>query len=328
MQEKKEKVPKKVSPPNQQIEDVIIIGGGISAHTAALYTARASLKPLVIAGIDPDQLSTTTLVENYPGFPEGINGPDLIDNCKKQAERFGATYLAVKADAVKKVKNYFEVSASGKKYLGRTLILSTGASPRTLNIPGEKQYWGRGVSTCAVCDAAIFRNKIVVVIGGGDSAMEETLALYKFAKKIYLAHRRNEFRASNIMQDRVMKLKDKIEILFNAAATEVKGDGKKVTSVILQDTVTNKKREIVCDGFFLAIGHIPNTALVRGVVQLDEEGFIVTNKLSRTSVPGVFAAGDVQDKVFKQAVTSAGTGCQAAIQAERYIEDIKARGKY
>ncbi len=318
--------PKKSSP---SVRDVIIIGGGIASHTAALYTARASMQPLVIAGIEPDQLSTTSLVENFPGFPEGINGPDLIVNCKKQAERFGAEYLDGKADScVKNKDGLFAVSVDGKKFLGRTVIIGTGASARSLGIPGEKEYWGRGVSTCATCDAALFRNKTVVVVGGGDSAMEESLALYKFASKIYISHRRDEFRASKIMQDRVLKLKDKIEVLWNTEAVKVVGNGKLVSGVVLRDVNTKKERELKVDGFFLAIGHTPNTTIFSKLVQLDEHGYVVTDKRSRTNVEGVYACGDVQDPIFKQAVTSAGTGCQAALEAEKYVEHLKALGKY
>src|SRR3989338_9158840 len=252
------------------VRDVIIIGGGIASHTAALYTARATLQPLVIAGIEPDQLSTTSVVENFPGFPEGINGPDLITNCKKQAERFGAEYLDGKADScVKTQEGLFAVGVDGKQFLTRTVIIGTGASARSLGIPGEKDYWGRGVSTCATCDAALFRNKTVAVIGGGDSAMEESLALYKFAAKIYIVHRRDEFKASKIMQDRVLKLKDKIEVLWNTLPTKVLGTGKLVSGLTLQDVNTKKERELQVDGMFLAIGHIPNTAIFSKLITLD-----------------------------------------------------------
>lgn len=313
---------------SDSLRDVIIIGGGISAHTTALYTARASMNPLVICGKDPDQLSLTTLVENFPGFPEGIMGPELISNCRKQAEKFGAVYVEEKATSFEVKKGYFEVVAGGKTYKTRTVVISTGASARTLGIPGESKYFGRGVSTCAVCDAALYRNKTVVVVGGGDSAMEEALALYKFAKKIYIVHRRGEFRASKIMQDRVLKAKDKIQVLWNSGVTEVLGDGKFVTGVKIQDVITKKFFEVKCDGMFLAIGHDPNTQLFAGKVALDEQGYIVTDKNSRTNVPGVYAAGDVQDPRFKQAVTSAGTGCQAALEAEKFVENLKAEGKY
>ncbi len=311
----------------ERMRDIIIIGGGISAHTAAVYAARASLRPLVISGAGLDQLSLTTVVENYPGFPEGIMGPDLIQNCKKQAQKFGAEYIEENADSLKKIKGVFEVGVGKKKYQSRTIIISTGASARKLGIPGEDKYFGKGVSTCAVCDAALYRDKVAVVAGGGDSAMEETLALYKFAKKIYIVHRRDSFKASKIMQDRVMKLKDKIEIIWDSAITEVKGN-KFVEGVIIKNIKTNKTTELKCDGMFLAIGHVPNTNIFKDIVKLDEQGYVITDKLGKTDVEGIFSAGDVQDHVFKQAVTSAGTGCMAAINAERYIENLKAMGKY
>lgn len=312
------------------IFDVIIIGGGIAAHTAALYTARADLNPLVIAGYEPDQLSLTTIVENFPGFPNGVDGPQLVLNSKKQAEKFGAKYLQENADSFEfnKKENNFEIEAGGKTYISRTIIIATGASARKLGIPGEDKFFGRGVSTCAVCDAALYKGKTTIVVGGGDSAMEETLALYKFASKIYLIHRRDQFKASKIMQDRVLKLKDKVQIILNTTVTEVLGDGKFVTGVKIKNLVTDKEDTIKCDGMFLAVGHIPNTIIFKGKINLDDEGYIITDKLMRTNVPGVFAAGDVQDRIFKQAVTSAGTGCQTAIEAERYIENLKATGKY
>lgn len=317
-----------------EILNVIIIGGGIAAHTAALYTARADLNPLVIAGYEPDQLSLTTIVENFPGFPTGVNGPDLIENAKKQAQKFGAKYIQENADSFKIIKdkktNLFEIEAGGKKYTSRTIIIATGASARKLGIPGEDKFFGRGVSTCAVCDAALYKNKTTIVVGGGDSAMEETLALYKFAKKVYLIHRRDEFRASKIMQDRILSLdkkNDKVEIIWDTEVLEVLGE-KTVKGIKIKNLKTNKTQEIETDGFFLAIGHTPNTSIFKDEIKLDKEGYILTDKLSKTNIEGVYAAGDVQDPIFKQAITSAGAGCQAAIQAERYIEHLKAEGKY
>jgi len=310
-----------------KINDVIIIGGGIAAHTAALYTSRANLKPLIITGPELDQLSLTSIVENFPGFPKGILGPDLIKNSKEQAERFGAQYIEGLVDSFNKKKSYFEVGVGKKKYNTKTVIICTGASARRLNIPGEDKYFGKGVSTCAICDAALFRDKEVVVAGGGDSAMEESLALYKFAKKITIVHRRNEFRASKIMQDRVLKLKDKIKIVWDSNVIEVLGD-QFVTGVKIKNIKTNKESMIKCNGMFLAIGHIPNTKVFSKVIKLDKIGYIITDKRSKTNVEGIYAAGDCQDSVFKQAVTSAGTACQAAIEAERYIEHLKATGKY
>lgn len=309
------------------VYDVLIIGGGIASHTSALYTARANLDVLVLAGKELDQLSTTTLVENFPGFPEGVMGPELVKNARKQAEKFGAKYVEEIAESFEKKGNNYTVKAGGKSYEARTVIISTGASPRKMGIPGEKEYWGKGVSTCAVCDAALYKNLDVVVIGGGDSAMEESLALYKFAKKIYIVHRRDEFRASKIMQGRVLKLKDKIEIIWDSVPVEVKGD-KFVKSVKIKNLKTNNETEIMADGMFLAIGHIPNTKIFEGKIKLDKVGFIETDKNVHTSLPGVYAAGDVQDHVYKQAVTSAGTGCMAALEAEKYIENLKAEDKY
>ncbi|MBI4044054.1 MAG: thioredoxin-disulfide reductase [Candidatus Diapherotrites archaeon] len=309
-----------------EVRDVLIVGGGISAHTAALYTARASMKPLVLSGFEPDQLSLTTLVENFPGFPDGIMGPELVENAKKQARRFGAEYVQEVAESVKKTPNGFEVVAGGKTFAGRTLIISTGASARMLNIPGEKEFLGRGLSTCATCDAALYKNKIAIVIGGGDSAMEESLALYKFASKITLVHRRNAFRASKIMQDRVRSLKDRISVVWNAIPVEVQGQ-KFVTGLKVKDAGTGKETVLSADGVFLAIGHNPNTGFLKGFLDLDANGYVKVQGV-KTSVPGVFAAGDVMDPVYRQAVTSAGTGCMAALEAEKFIEHLKAAGQY
>ncbi len=309
------------------MRDVIIIGGGISAHTAAIYTARASLSPLVLSGDEPDQLSLTTIVENFPGFPEGINGPDLIENAKKQAQRFGAEYKNAQVTSVKKMAGGFEiVTSEDEKFQSRTLIICTGASARKTGIPGEKQFFGRGVSTCAVCDAALYRGKTAVVIGGGDSAMEESMALYKFASKVYIVHRRDEFKASQIMQDRVLGLKDKISVLWNTVPVEVTGE-KLVKGLKIKDVNSGKESTLATDGVFLAIGHIPNTGFLKGLIELTEEGFIKGNGV-RTSVPGIYAAGDVMDPRYKQAITSAGTGCQAALEAEWYLEKLQAEGKY
>lgn len=315
-----------MSPKNKL--DITIIGGGIAAHTAAIYLARASLKPLVISSAELDQLSLTSIVENFPGFPKGILGPDLIKNCKEQAQKFGAKYVEEKVVSLKQKKDGFEIKTEEKTYTSRTAIIATGASARKLGIPGEDKYFGRGISTCAICDSALFAGKDVVVVGGGDSAMEETLALYKFAKSIKLIHRRDSFKASKIMQDRVLKLKDKVEVIWDTAVTEVIGEGKFVTGVKTKNLKNNEVKTIPCQGMFLAIGHIPNTDFLKGLVKTDKEGYIITDKKSRTSVEGIYAAGDVQDPIFKQAITSAGSGCQAAIEAERFVEHLKATGKY
>lgn len=303
-------------------ENLVIIGGGIASHTAAIYTARAGLKPIIIHSVEPDQLSLTTLVENYPGFPKGILGPDLIKNCKEQAKKFGATYIQGTVDNFNVKNGCYGIGFGKEKINAKTVIIATGAHARRLGIKGENEYFGKGVGVCAVCDAPLYKNKEVIVVGGGDTAMEESLALYKFAKKITLVHRRNEFRASKIMQDRVLKLKDKINIILDSQVTEVLGDGKFVTGAKIKNVKTNKESTINCNGVFLAIGYIPNTKIFEGKIKLDKLGFIET-KNSKTSLQGVFAAGDVQDPIYKQAITSAGVGCMAALEAEKYIESLR-----
>ncbi|MDP4012288.1 MAG: thioredoxin-disulfide reductase [Candidatus Nanoarchaeia archaeon] len=313
--------------PKKEIYDVIIIGSGIAAHSAAVYLSRAALKPLIIGAPEPDQLSLTTVVENYPGFPNGIMGPELIENCKKQAQKFGAEYKTAWVTSFKKSGKNYEVGTDKERFVTRTVIISTGASARWLGVKGEDKYKGKGISTCAVCDAALFRDKEVIVIGGGDSAMEETLALYKFAKKITIIHRRDSFRASKIMQARVLKLNDKIKIIWDSEIVEITGN-KFVEGAKIKNIKTNKKSEIKCQGVFLAIGHTPNTKIFEKLIKLDKLGYVVTDKRINTNLPGVFAAGDVQDFIYKQAVTSAGTGCMAALEAEKYIENLKAIGEY
>ena len=307
--------------PKTQIRDVIIIGGGMGALTAALYTARASLKPLVISGRGLDQLSLTSEVENYPGFVKGIMGPELVKNAKEQAKRFGAEFVGEDVMGITSAQGGFEVSTPKNKSFGRSVIIATGASARKMGIPGEEKFFGKGVSTCAVCDAALFQGKEVAVVGGGDSAMEESLALYKFAKKVTIIHRKNEFRASKIMQDRVLNLKDKISVIWDSEATEVFGD-KFVKGVKIKNLKTGKNSELHIDGLFLAIGHIPNTGFLKGFLELDAAGYVKVAGV-KTSLDGVFAAGDVMDPRYRQAVTSAGTGCMAALEAEWYLE----RGK-
>jgi len=301
--------------------DVLIIGGGIATHTAALYASRASLNTLILSAPELDQLSLTTVVENYPGFPEGIMGPKLVRDAKTQAQKFGAEYKMGKADSFKKIKGGFEIGVGTEKYQTKTVIIATGASAITLDVPGKKDYFGKGVSTCAVCDAALYRGKIVLVIGGGDSAMEESLALAKFADKVTILHRRDTFRASKIMQDRVLKNK-KVKVLWNTELTEVLGDGKFVKGAKIKNNKTNKTEELQCHGVFFAIGHKPNTGFLGKNIKLDKIGFIQTNKRQETNMKGVFAAGDVQDPIFKQAITSAGAACMAALSAEWFIEGI------
>mgnify|MGYP001591228242 CR=1 FL=1 len=302
------------------MEKVIILGTGIAGCTAAIYAARANLHPLVISGPeDGGQLTLTTGVENFPGFPEGVKGPELVEKCKKQAERFGARFKVDIASEFKKVKNGFELSLmGGEKVQARTIIVSTGASARWLGIPSEEKYKGGGVTTCATCDGAFYKGKEVVVIGGGDSAMEESQFLTKFATKVTVIHRKDSFKASKIMQDRFFK-NAKCKVIWDCEVVEVLGDGKKVTGVKLKNVKTKKISEFKTDGVFLAIGHIPNTALFQGKLDLDEKGYIKTDRFMKTNVAGVFAAGDVQDIRYRQAITAAGSGCQAGMEAEKYL---------
>ncbi len=305
--------------------EVLIIGRGIAAYTAALYTGRASLHPVVLRGPQLDQLSMTTVVENFPGWPDGIQGPELITNVEKQAAKFGAIYVNELAETFTPKGDVYEVTTKVKTYHAKTVIIATGASARWLGVPGEDKYIGRGMSTCATCDAAFYRGKKVIVVGGGDSAMEDSLVLTKFASHVTIAHRRDSFNASKIMQDRVMKTTDMIDIKWNTAIEEVVGDGNVVTGVKLKDTKTGEITDFACDGVFLAIGHVTNTKMFAGHVNMDEQGYIITDKLQQTNLPGVFAAGDCQDPVFRQAITSAGTGCEAAMKAEKYLEHLKAQ---
>lgn len=302
------------------MENVIILGTGCAGLTAAIYAARANLNPIVITGYEPGgQLTLTTEVENFPGFPDGILGTELTDNMRKQAEKFGAKVIMDSAKGFKVNEDgSLDIETSKETYTTKTLIVSTGASARWLDIPSEAPYKGRGVHTCATCDGAFYKDKEIIVVGGGDSACEESNFLTKFAKKVTLVHRKDHMRASKIMQDRVFK-NPKIEIIWDTAIEEFKGDGKKISSVRLKNLKTNETKDFPVDGIFLAIGHIPNTDIFKGILDLDEHGFIIADRFMNTNIPGVFAAGDVQDKTYKQAITAAGSGCQAAIEAERYI---------
>jgi thioredoxin reductase (NADPH) len=301
-------------------EKVIIIGSGPAGLTAAIYAARADLAPLMIEGFERGgQLMITTDVENYPGFPDGIMGPELMEQFHKQAERFGTRMISSNATAVDFSLRPFKVWVGDDAYESDSIIISTGASARWLGIPGEEKLRGYGVSACATCDGFFFRDRQVMVVGGGDSAMEEALFLTKFATKVTIVHRRDEFRASKIMAKRALE-HDKIDVLWNTTVEEILGDTT-VTGVKLQDTETGDVRQVATDGVFMAIGHDPNTAIFKGQLELDDAGYIVTSQNTRTSVDGVFAGGDVVDKVYRQAVTAAGMGCEAAIDAERWLEE-------
>jgi thioredoxin reductase (NADPH) len=302
------------------MENLVILGSGPAGLTAALYAARANLAPLVVDGRDPGgQLMTTTDVENFPGFPEGVTGPDLIERMRKQAERFGARFVFDEVTAAALKPGALEIALSGGERLSaRAVIVATGASARYLGIPSEQALIGKGVSACATCDGALFRGRSVAVVGGGDSAMEEALFLTRLCSKVTLIHRRSELRASKIMGERA-RTNPKIAWALGVVVEEVLDPAAGVVRGLrLRDAATGERRELAVDGLFLAIGHTPNTAPFRGQIELDEQGFVIANQAC-TNVPGVFAAGDVQDPRFKQAVTAAGSGCMAALQAERFL---------
>jgi thioredoxin reductase (NADPH) len=303
------------------MHNVVILGSGCAGNTAAIYTARANLKPLVVSGHEPGgQLSLTTLVENFPGFPEGIDGPVLVERMKQQAQHFGAEYRAGTVQEADLSKRPFRLNVDGEWLETRTLIVATGASARWLGLENEYKLIGKGVSSCATCDGFFFRNKRIMVVGGGDSAMEEAIFLTRFGQDVTLVHRRDQFRASKIMLDRA-RANPKISFLTNTVVEDIYDVTKGlVTGVKLRNTATGEVWERDVDGFFLAIGHIPNTKPFVGQLDLDSEGYIVSKGGARTNIEGVFHAGDVQDRTYRQAITASGAGCMAAIEAERFLE--------
>jgi thioredoxin reductase (NADPH) len=303
------------------MHNVVIIGSGCAGNTAAVYTARAGLEPLVVKGLEAGgQLSLTTEVENFPGFVHGIMGPELVDNMKLQAERFGAVYVDGDISEADLSQRPFRLLHEGKWIVARTLIVASGAKARWIGLASEHKLVGHGVSSCATCDGFFYREKKIMVVGGGDSAMEEANFLTRFGSSVALVHRRDTFRASKIMLDRA-KANPKIEFILNTAVEELYDVSKNiVTGVKLRNLLTGETWDRDVDGFFVAIGHVPNTAIFKGQLDLDADGYIISHGGARTNVPGVFHAGDVQDRVYRQAITAAGAGCMAAIEAERLLE--------
>jgi thioredoxin reductase (NADPH) len=306
------------------MRNVVIIGSGCAGLTAAIYAARASLSPIVIRGVEAGgQLSLTTLVENYPGFPKGVQGPELIQMMKNQAEEFGAEFKEGDVTRADLLRRPFALELGGERIEARTLIIASGASAKLLGLDSERKLLGHGVSTCATCDGYFFRGRPVAVVGGGDTAAEEALFLTHYASEVRLVHRRDQLKASKIMQDRLFR-NEKVKPIWNSVITDILDANKReVTGVKLRNVRTGEETFQSCDGVFIGIGHSPNTALFRGQLEMDELGYLKTHAGTKTSVPGVFAAGDVQDRVYRQAVTAAGSGCMAAMDAERFLESEK-----
>ncbi len=305
-----------------ELRELIIIGSGPAGMTAAIYAARGNLKPLVITGLPPGgQLMLTSEVENYPGFPDSILGPELMDRMRKQAERFGAEFLEYDVTSVNLLKYPFEVRVNEDVYKAKAIIIATGASVKWLGLESERRLIGRGVSSCATCDAPFFNDKDVVVVGGGDTAIDDALMLTKYAKKVTVVHRRDKLRASKILQNRAFKNR-KINFKWNSVVEDIIGD-KKVEGVVIKDVKTGEKSKIDCQGVFVAIGHKPNTDLFKGQIEMDDNGYIIRKSNTETNIKGVFVAGDVCDTRYRQAITAAGMGCQAAMDAEKYLESIE-----
>ncbi|MGC8730013.1 MAG: thioredoxin-disulfide reductase [Candidatus Micrarchaeia archaeon] len=306
----------------ENIENVVIIGSGPAGYTAAIYLGREGFNPLVITGMDEGgQLELTSTVENFPGFPDGIEGPDLMINMKKQAEKFGTRFVRSIVNSVSFDSSPYKITTSDGEYYAKSIIIATGASSKWLGIPSEKKFIGRGISSCATCDAPFFRGKNVAVVGGGDTAMEDSIFLTKFVNSVTIIHRRDAFRASKIMQERALS-NPKIKVIWNSVVEEVLGDSK-VTGVKIRNTITNELKELPLDGIFVAIGYKPNTDFLISKLDLDENGYIITEAEVKTKIPGVFAAGDVADRRYKQAITASASGAKAALEVRNYIAELQ-----